>query len=212
MLEIEYRGGNSVVISTKERSLVIDPKVDFLGIANPKTVDIELCTEARFAIVPKADDTVVIEGPGEYEVGPFAIKGEAAYRHIDTENDQRLSTLYHVDVAGVRLGVIGNVQSKLSDSQLETIGVVDILVIPVGGGGYTLDATDASKIVRAIEPKIVIPIHYKENGVNYEVPQEELQVFINELGASVEETDKLKIKSAANIMSGLVICKLQRAK
>lgn len=210
MLEIEYRGGNSVVIHTKDRALALDPRVDLLGLTNPKKVDIELCTEDLFSLPATADDSVVLMGPGEYEVGPFAVAGAMASRHIDTEADAPASTVYHIDVVGIRIGVLGNVQPKLSDSQLEAIGVVDILIVPVGGGGYTLDAADASKIVRSIEPKVVIPVHYKDQGVTYEVPQEGIEVFISELGAPVEEADTLKIKTPAAIPPVLTVYKLKR--
>ena len=172
MLDIEYRGGNSIVLGTKERVLTLDPNVEFLGLSNPKSIDVMLCTEERFSVALKSDDSIALEGPGEYEVGPFAIKGVPAMRHIDTEQDPLRSTIYRREVAGIRIGVLGNIAPKLSDDQLETIGVLDILIIPVGGGGYTLDATDASKLVRIIEPKVVIPVHYKDSGITYEVPQE----------------------------------------
>ena len=83
---------------------------------------------------------------------------------------------------------------KLSDEQLEAMGVVDILILPIGGGGYTLDAVDAAKVIRIIEPKIVIPTHYADKSLQYEVPQDELQLFIDELGAPVETVPKYKVK------------------
>lgn len=95
-----------------------------------------------------------IEGPGEYEIGDASIKGIRANRHIDTELDEPIDTMYRIDIGDVRIAVLGNIAPKLSDEQLEEIGVIDILILPVGGGGYTLDATSAATITRQIEPML----------------------------------------------------------
>ena len=110
----------------------------------------------------------------------------------------------------IRIGLIGNIKNDLDDDQLEAIGVVDVLILPVGGGGYTLDATSASSIVRQVEPKVVIPIHYAEPGVHYEVPQDTLDTFTKELGAPVEPVDKFKVKSVASLPLTLTVMPLKR--
>ena len=209
MLEIEYKGGNSVVFATKNSRLAIDPNVSLLGLKNPKKLDVQLGTERRF-LLPESDDYVTLEGPGEYEAGLFSIRGEAAQRNIDTEADLKQSTIYHIDVLGYRIGVLGNVSAKLTDDQFEELGVVDILVVPVGGSGYTIDATDATKLVRQIEPKVVIPVHFKEDGINYEVPQESLDVFAKELNVTIEEVEKVKFKTPAALPVALTVYRLSR--
>lgn len=211
MLELEYKGGNSVLITTKDKHLLIDPNLELIGLKNPKlSDDVLLATEQRFGI-KDVDEAVLLEGPGEYEAGPFAIKGIAAQRHIDTENDGKLSTIYHVDIGDIRMAVIGNVDAKITDEQMETIGVVDILILPVGGNGYTLDAKSATHIVAQVEPKIVIPVHYADAGVNYEVPQDEVDLFTKELGAPVERQSKLKLKSASMLPPVLTTYILSRS-
>jgi hypothetical protein len=96
MFEIEYKGANCVVISTKKASIVTDPKLSIVGLkdANVKDV-IELATEARFALNSE-DARLVIEGPGEYGVADFDIRGVAAQRHLDAESDPKVSTIYRV--------------------------------------------------------------------------------------------------------------------
>ena len=72
-----------------------------------------------------------------------------------------------------------------------------MLIIPVGGNGYTLDATSAAQLIKKIEPKIVIPTHYADNSIKYEVPQAELKTFLSEMGVSDPEwMDSLKIKES----------------
>lgn len=211
MFEIEYKGGNSVVITTKKSKLIVDPKLSVVGLKDLSTKDVvELATDERFKI-DSSDARLVIEGPGEYEIGDFSIKGIAAQRHTDTENDPKRSTIYRLEVGEARIALLGNVYFKLSEDQLEEIGVVDMVIIPVGGGGYTLDATNAAALVRKIDAKVVIPVHYADSALSYEVPQEELSVFVKEFGGTVETTPKLKIKSASSIPAAPTIIELTRS-
>lgn len=211
MFEIEYKGGNGVVLSTKKASIVIDPKLSLVGLKDLSTKDaIELATEARFALASE-DATLNIEGPGEYGIASFDIRGVAAQRHLDTASDPLASTIYRVEAGDFRVAVVGNIYEKLSEAQLEEIGIVDILILPVGGNGYTLDATGATALVRAIDPKAVIPVHYADDALKYEVAQDTLEVFVKELGAPVEETAKYKLKQASALPATLTVISLARS-
>ena len=211
MFEVEYKGGNCVIVSSKKASVVVDPKLSVVGLKDLNVKDaVELATEARLAI--NSDDAkLVIEGPGEYGIADFDIRGIAAQRHLDTEKDPKISTIYRIENGDIRAAVLGNIYEKLSEDQLEDIGVVDVLVIPVGGGGYTLDATGAATIIRQIEPKVVVPIHYADDALKYEVPQSDFETFAKELGAPVEEVPKLKLKSASALPAALTIYKIARS-
>lgn len=209
MFDIEYKGGNTVVIATKKSKLITDPKQSVVGLKDvePKGM-VALATEPRFEV--RSDSAVLhIEGPGEYEVGDFSVRGIPAQRHLDSEGHG--STIYRVEVGDVRIAILGNIDPKLSDEQLESIGVVDILVIPVGGGGYTLDATAAAHLVRQIDAKVIIPVHYADANVKYEVPQDDFEVFHKELGGEVESVDKLKVKAASSLPLVLTLYKLARS-
>lgn len=211
MFEIEYKGGNGVVLTTKKATIVADPKLSLVGLKDLPVKDvIELATEARLA-VNSEDAKIVIEGPGEYGIGDFDITGVAAQRHLDAETEPKASTIYRIDNGEVRVALVGNIYEKLNEAQLEEIGVIDIAIVPVGGGGYTLDAIGAATIVRQLDPKVVLPIHYNDNALTYEVPQAELEEFTNELGAPVEEVVKYKLKSASSLPPALTVVKLARS-
>ncbi|MFZ1801434.1 MAG: MBL fold metallo-hydrolase [Candidatus Saccharimonas aalborgensis] len=210
MFEIEYKGANTVVISTKKTTLVVDPRLSVVGLKDIKIKDeVQLVTEPRFK-VENREARIIIDGPGEYEVGDFAIRGAAAQRHIDSDDSIKRGTIYRVECGDVRLGVFGNISAKLSDEQLEAIGIVDILLLPIGGSGYTLDPTDAITLIRNIEPKVVIPVHYADSGLRYEVPQEALDAFTTELGAPCEEVSRYKLKGAMSIPSSLTVVAINR--
>lgn len=207
MLDIEYKGAGCVVLETKKTRVVTDPLLpdnDSLQKVNEAVV---LATELRF--VSEKDAKLVIDGPGEYEVGDFSIRGEAAKRMLD-HGDEKNTTIYRIEVKDLRIGLLGNIAATLTEEQLEVIGMLDILILPVGGGGYTLDATAAASLVRQIDPRVVIPVHYRDAAITYEVPQASLEEFTKELAATQEQVTKYKVKSASALPATLTVVELQR--
>lgn len=212
MFEIEYKGGNGVVITSKKTQLVIDPKLSLIGLKDlPAKDSVEIATEPRFLVNDPAA-RLQIEGPGEYEISEASIRGVRTTRHIDTQADEPISTIYRIELGEVRIAVIGNIAPKLSEDQLEEIGIVDLVIIPVGGNGYTLDATSAASLVRQIDPRAVIPVHYADDSLKYEVPQDNRDVFVKELAAPVEEVgSKYRVKTASTIPQVLSVLVLDRS-
>jgi L-ascorbate metabolism protein UlaG (beta-lactamase superfamily) len=212
MFDIEYKGANGVVITTKKTTVVIDPKLSVAGLKDLSVKNtVEIATEARFA-VNDGSSLVTIESPGDYEIADFSISGIAATRHIDTSDVEKKATIYRIEVGDVRIALLGNIAPELSDNQLEELGVIDILIIPVGGGGYTLDATSAAALVRHIDPKAVIPVHYGgDNAIKYEVPQDVLDVFVKELSAPLETIAKYKLKGASSLPPVVTVIQVTRS-
>ncbi len=191
-MEIEYKGANCVVITTKKATLTIDPKLSSVGLKDITPKDaVVLATQPEFCL---KNEAVTIDRPGEYEVNNISIVGVSAKRSIDHE-DVYNATMYRIATSEVSIAVIGHVATPLTEEQLEGLGVVDVVIIPVGGNGYTLDAHQAVAAVRQLDPKVVIPTHYEDSAINYEVSQTELAPFIKELGAEHEAMPKWKIKN-----------------
>lgn len=211
MIELTYKGANAVEIATKNTKLITDPKLSLVGLKDlsPKGA-IVVVTEERFLGTKSGDERLIVEGPGEYEVADFSIRGVAAARHIDA-GDEKNATLYRVEVEDVAIGLIGNIGPKMSELQLEELGLVDILIIPIGGNGYTLDAVSATTITKQVEPKVVVPVHYADESLLYEVPQDDFAVFRDELNAPVEELERLKLKTATALPSVLTVYKIHRS-
>lgn len=202
-MDIEYKGANCIVITTKKTTVVIDPKLSHVGFKDslPKNA-VVIATQAD--LLAAADDAVVVDRPGEYEVRDISIKGSSAERMIDHDKSQQ-ATIYRLTVGDVTFAVLGHAASPLSEEQLEALGVVDVAIVPVGGNGYTLDSHQAVSAVRQIDPKVVIPTHYADSSLNYEVPQMELEPFVKELGAPQQETlPKWKIKGPLPEMLTLI--------
>lgn len=191
-MEIEYKGANCVVISTKKATLTIDPRLSLVGLKDIEPKDaIALSTQPEFGLKNSA---VAIDRPGEYEVSNISVVGVPAKRAIDHEDVYR-ATMYRIATGEVTIAVIGHVTTPLTEEQLEGLGVVDVVIIPVGGNGYTLDAHQAVAAVRQLDPKVVIPTHYDDGAVKYEVQQMELEPFVKELGAERETMAKWKVKN-----------------
>lgn len=211
MFDIEYKGANAIVFATKKVRVVFDPNLAVVGAKNVSVKDsVEVATEDRFAVTDPAP-RLLLNSPGEYEVGDVAISGIPARRHIDTDADGEKSTIYKISVGDVRGVVIGNIQPKLSDDQLEDIGMVDFAIIPVGGSGYTLDAVSASSMVRQLDPKVVIPVHYADSSINYEVPQAGVEDFTKELNANVVEAGvKWRLKKPADLPDSLTVVQISK--
>lgn len=209
MFEIEYKGGNCVVLTSKESKIVFDPNLSILGLKNLAVKDgVELLTESRFASGGNHD--LVLGGPGEYGVADFDIIGYPAQRHLDSAKEPWASMMYRLHIHDIKIVLLGNIYEKLSEEQLENLGMVDILILPVGGGGYTLDAVGAKNIINKISPKVVIPIHYSDAGLKYEVSQDQLDLFIQAVDAPVEVVSKYKI-SAPITSVGLKIVQIERS-
>jgi L-ascorbate metabolism protein UlaG (beta-lactamase superfamily) len=193
-VEIQYYGGNCIKIVSKKSSVVIDDNLVDLGLKQVVgEKDIALYTSTMLQPAEKAH--FVIEGPGDYEVSEVSIHGVAARAHIDEEKEHT-ATMYRVIMDDLRIAVTGHIYPNLSEDQLEALGPIDVLIVPVGGSGYTLDGIGAQKVIKQIEPKIVVPTHYAEKGINYEVPQADLESALKSLSMEPADTvDSLKTKN-----------------
>ncbi|MEI7498276.1 MAG: MBL fold metallo-hydrolase [Candidatus Falkowbacteria bacterium] len=136
-------------------------------------------------------DPYTIDAAGEYEIKGVAIEGVESFHDSKKGAERGKNIIYRIefdDIVIVHLGDLG--QNSLESKQLESLVGADILLIPVGGG-YTLDAKRAVEVVSQIEPKIVIPMHYKIPGLTVDI--EGVEKFVKELGIKPREEEKLKI-------------------
>lgn len=193
-MEIQFYGANCVRLTTKKATIIIDDNLDKLGLKSvTKSTDIVLFTSDQKGQI-KLPNPVIIDSPGEYEVSDTSLQGIAARAHMD-EEDQKTATIFKIIGEDIRVVVAGHVYPELSEDQLEALGTADVLIVPVGGYGYTLDSVGALKLIKKIEPKIIIPTHFADTDINYEVPQQSLEEALKGLAMEPKETvPKLKLK------------------
>ncbi len=190
-MDIYWYGQACFKLKGKNASVVIDPyDPDFTGLKLPKDLqaDVVLNThdhkDHNFISVvkdPQGGVPMAFSEPGEYEVARVVITAISSF-HDNSEGSERgVNTIFHLLFDGldiVHLGDLG--QTKLTETQIAEIGQTDILFIPVGSV-YTIDAKAASEIVSQLEPKIIIPMHFKTEGLKFEL--EGVEGFLKEMGA-----------------------------
>lgn len=195
-MDIQFYGANCVAISTGKVRVIVDDNLEDLGGKSVlKSGDIALYTGVH--AVPKQETKMLIDGPGEYEAADVSIYGVPMRAHIDEEK-QTSNTVYKIIAHDVKVLVLGHVYPQMSESELEEIGIVDVLIVPVGGNGYTLDPVGAATLIKEIEPKLVVPVYYDDPTLTFPVPAQTLEQALQALGMEPRErTTKLKLKSAS---------------
>lgn len=194
-MDLQYFGANCVSLSNRDVRLVVDDDLASHGAKTTlKPGDIALFTGQVPTGLPATK--ITIDRPGEYEVSNISITGIPVRAHMD-EPGKYSATMYKVETGELSFLFTGHVYPELTEDELEKIGLVDVMVVPVGGNGYTLDGIGALKLIKEIEPKLILPTHYDDKALNYEVPQQTLEQAIQSLGMEVKETTtKLKLKAA----------------
>ena len=194
-MDIQFYGANCLTLSTKQARVTIDDNLSDLGGKSiAKAGDIALFTMAH--PTPAQEAKIVIDQPGEYEVSGVSIYGIPVRAHID-ESGKKTATMYKLLIDDLKILVTGHVYPELSDKELEQIGMIDVMIVPVGGNGYTLDSVGALKLIKKVEPKLVIPTHYDNSKLSFPVPQQPLADALRTLAMEPKETvSKLRVKSA----------------
>ena len=142
----------------------------------------------------KRQEVFVIDKVGEYEIGGIEISAIRTF-HDKTEGSERgrnLITVVRMDnLAFCHLGDLGH---KLSEGTIEKMGSVDVLMIPVGGV-YTIDAQEAVDMIKEIQPSVVIPMHYKVDGMTSQFSEmTTLELFLDKCKLPVMEERLHKTK------------------
>lgn len=188
---ISWFGLSSFKISSGPLTVITDPFSKNAGLTPPRgQADIVLISNASSDLYNNRDSvgdekTFVIDCPGEYDVKGLFVHGIAASG----------ATIYSVRMEDMRLGFLGSLKEKqLSDPQLEELGDIDILFMPVGGK-TVCDAEEAATIVNQIEPRLVIPMHYQHAGLK--LPLDKVDQFLKEIGGTkTAPQEKLTIKKS----------------
>lgn len=120
-----------------------------------------------------------IIGPGEYEIGGTLVIGVATFHDNVRGRDRGKNTVYIVEMDGISICHLGDLGHVLTAEQVEEIGNVDVLLLPVGGVS-TINASMAAEVTRKLEPKAVIPMHFKTEALKWELDTAEQ--FFKEIG------------------------------
>lgn len=198
---IQWFGQSCIKVQTKpgpngEVTVLFDPFDPVkLGLKLPKlSADIVAVTHDHFDhnyVAGVSGEYFLINGPGEYEVKQTFIYGLPGFHDNNQGADRGRITMYLLESEGMSLAHLGDLgQTELTQEQLEHLEGVDILLLPVGGV-YTINAKQAAAIVSQIDPRIIIPIHYRLPGLKENF--DPVDKFIQEIGLKSTPEEKFKI-------------------
>lgn len=140
-------------------------------------------------VVGNTEDAVlIIDRPGEYETKKVFITG---FDHVVRgEKEQTRTIIYKITMGSISIAHLGGVRTKLTEEELDVLGTIDVLLVPVGGNDV-LDGAKAAALARQIEPRIIVPMEYAIKDLK--IKRDDVKKFIAEVGGKVENESKLKI-------------------
>jgi len=181
-------------------SIVADPYDKSIGLGEPKVPASDIVTISHAApghdnveLVKKV--THILDRPGEYEIGGVFITGLATYNSDVDPEETRKNVVFLYDFDRARIAHLGDLDHVPSQSQIEQFGPIDVLLVPVGGGG-ALNSSQAAEVISLIEPGIVVPMHYHTKG--QKLGLDPVDKFLKELGIAEPQRDSsLKVTSGS---------------
>jgi len=192
-MDITYLGHSAFKIKTKTATVITDPyDPKVVGFSYPK-VEADIVTVSHHHHDHDFLERVggykkVFDGPGEYEMMEVSMIGIPSFHDAENGGKRGKNTIFVIEADGLRIAHLGDLGQKLTQKQIEDLGEIDILMVPVGGI-YTLGPKEAFDVVQQVEPILALPMHY---GPAMElIPVEE---FLKTSGMAVEKLDKLTVK------------------
>jgi L-ascorbate metabolism protein UlaG (beta-lactamase superfamily) len=182
-VEIVWLGHSCFRIRGKEATIVTDPFDRTLGYPVKKlTANIVTVSHPHpqhSFVADVAGSPRIISRPGEYEIANVFINGISTFHDAERGEHRGKNTVYLVQIEEVSICHLGDLGHVPTAEQIEQMSDTDILMVPVGGGA-TIGATAAVEIISLLQPKLVIPMHFKTEAVKMDL--EPLEPFLKEMG------------------------------
>ena len=197
-MEIKYLSHSSFLIKTKDAKVVMDPfDSKFVGLkfskqeADVVTISHEHKDHSFTELIEGTP--LILTWPGQFEKKGVRLWGISSFHDKVGGKEQGENVMYKIESEGVSILHCGDLGTSLTDAQLDEIGDVDILMVPVGGK-HSLTADEAIHLIKKIEPSIVLPMHYGRPDILIEglAPLDE---FLKKMGVEPSEPlEKLVVK------------------
>ncbi|MEK7635837.1 MAG: MBL fold metallo-hydrolase [Patescibacteria group bacterium] len=194
---ISYYGEDCFKIQSGEKSILTDPPAASSGLTMPRfKADIILKTIASFPVAEQLINQSInqlIYGPGEYDIASIKISG---IELSEESSKEFFKTIYLIEAESIKLCFLGHITQMPEPDILEQLEEIDILFIPAGGKPF-LEQKIAAKLIKQIEPKIVIPSFFKVPGLKRQAA--DLKIFLEEANGQKKEPqeksqEKLTVK------------------
>ncbi len=197
-MEITWFGLSCFRIRSRTATIVTDPYDKSVGLNLPRLkadiVTVSHDAPGHNAAHAVKGDPHILSGPGEYEISGVFITG-LDIRPENKRKRERRNTVFLFELEDLRVCHLGDLQHVPSQAEVEeALGEVDVLFVPVGGG-EALNAAQAAEVVSLLEPRIVIPMHYRVPGLALKL--DPVQKFLKEMGSEKAPTlDAMKLSRA----------------
>lgn len=182
-MEITWLGHSCFRLRGKEAILITDPYDSSIGysLGKPKAniVTSSHPHPGHSFVAGVGGDPKVIHGPGEYEIASVFIHGISTFHDNEKGKTLGKNTVYLIEMDEIMVCHLGDIGHVLAAAQVEELSEVEVLLVPVGGLS-TIDAAAAAEIVRLLQPRIVIPMHFKTDVVPFNL--EPVDNFLKEMG------------------------------
>jgi L-ascorbate metabolism protein UlaG (beta-lactamase superfamily) len=205
-MEITWFGHSCFRLRDRGATVITDPFDKTLGYGLPRVrADIVAVSHDHphhnYVAAVKGDFKVV-NSPGEYEIKSVFISGIATYPskgkrrgEASETSDEGRNIIFVFEFDGLTICHLGDLAQVPTQTQVEALSDVDVLLVPVGGG-TSLNATQAAEIISRIEPYIVIPMHHKTSAISLKL--DKVDKFLKEMGAPrIEPVDALKVTKSS---------------
>jgi L-ascorbate metabolism protein UlaG (beta-lactamase superfamily) len=201
-MEIRWHGYSCFSIKSKQNTIVIDPYDNSVGLKLPALkADVLLVShdhEGHNNTKAVAGEPKIINWPGEYEIRGIAISAlQIPYIREGSDKKMGHGLLFTINMDNLRLCFLGDLGGEINDELIESIGDVDVLMIPIGGH-HTMDAKQAHLVIEELEPRAIIPMHYATPGVKS--PLDGVEPFLKLIGSgNIEPKDQFEINNRADL-------------
>lgn len=205
-MDIIYYGQSCFKLKGKQGAVVTDPFTEFVGWSLP-TLSADLVTVSHHHEDHNAVSLVggtarrakpfVIDQLGEYEVGGISVFGVKTFHDANQGIERGSNMVFTILIDDIRVCHLGDLGHELSPEQIADIGEIDVLLCPVGDT-FTIDPSQAVKTIQALEPSVIIPMHYRTDRHNPQVFGDVKTVndFCQEYGSQPEPVAKLTLEKA----------------
>jgi len=202
-MEISWLGHSCFRLRSNEIVVVTDPFPESLGLkpdtrlATVVTVSNTHLNHSNWQGV--SGDPRVFNAPGEYEYSGISVRGVMTPLSEGMKQEQR-NVAYSMEIEGVNLCHLGDLTEPLTTRHINELSPVDVLLLPVGGG-CTLAVDRIVQTMRDLDPKVVIPMHYRIPNISVEL--ESVDVFLRLMGSGETQAQPRLSVTASNLPQDL---------
>ena len=206
-MDITWYGLSCFRIRERGVTIICDPYQKSVGLTLPK-LKADIVTSSHDQpghndVARISGDPKIISGPGEYEISNVFVTGVTTYHRVGVDRPRERNVVFLIELNGFTIGHLGDLGEVPKQRDIDDLNLseVEILMVPVGGVN-TLDATRAVEVIGMLEPRLIIPMHYQQEGLNKKLNAElePVEKFLKELGVTAPEpVDMLKVSSKSSL-------------